>query len=153
MSNILSKPKYGWCSIKLGGGQISASYLDDIPYVWLECIEFGLRTCNPICLKADGESYGVRYILIDDIHVYLIDGDENFYVKDIDGKDVMRDIILSIEENIEDWTDWLSYDDMTEKQRERRKKTLLKLVNKARKAYNKDVEVENKMLGFHRKTI
>lgn len=153
MSNILSKPKYGWCSIKLDDRIISASYLDDIPYVWLECIEFGLRTCNPICLKADGESAGTRYIIIDGILVTLVDNEQSYFIHELDGKEVMKDIILDIEENIEDWTDWLSYDDMTEKQRERRKKTLLKLVDKARKAYNKDVEVENKMLGFHRKTI
>ena len=90
---MLEKPYCGWSSLKLKNYEMLISYLNDTPFEWLESINFGLRSYTTICLKADGEGHGVAYLIIDDIHVILVDGAcKATYLQEEDGYDIIKNI-------------------------------------------------------------
>lgn len=49
---MLTKPVHGWTDFQLEGtGAYGLSYLDDIPFEWLEQAVHGLETMLPFCVK------------------------------------------------------------------------------------------------------
>lgn len=49
---MLTKPVHGWTDFHLDGtGTYSLSYLDDIPFEWLDQAIHGLETMLPFCVK------------------------------------------------------------------------------------------------------
>lgn len=55
---MLTKPKHGWTDFHLEGmGTYGLSYLDDIPFEWLEQAIHGLETMLPFCVKGFLEPY------------------------------------------------------------------------------------------------
>lgn len=133
---MLGKPAIGWVRIELEDFKFSASYLTDIPCDWLEAIEFGLRTGNPICLKADGEDAGDIYIILDGSWVCMTDGYQytRFFLNSY-ADDITKEIIKDIRYHIDDWAYWWLYEDDTEKEVKERKEYLTKLITKAEEAW------------------
>ena len=49
---MLTKPEAGWSDFSLDGTSVyPLSYLDDIPFNWLDDAIHGLETLNPFCVK------------------------------------------------------------------------------------------------------
>lgn len=58
---MLSKPKDGWTTVKIGEFESEASYLVDIPFNWLNACLTGLTNKVPITLFIDEEThYGLE---------------------------------------------------------------------------------------------
>ena len=49
---MLTKPEAGWSDFSLDGTSVyTLSYLDDIPFEWLDEAIHGLEILNPFCVK------------------------------------------------------------------------------------------------------
>lgn len=123
---MLDAPKYGWSKITIGDWSDRCSYLDDVPFMLLEGLEEICRTGNPIAAKFDAEGY--EYIIIfDRYETHIITEAETGYIlKTVETtpEEMAAELIHDILENIESWSRWMNYGDMTDDELHERKKDL-----------------------------
>lgn len=110
---MLSKPKYGWSAITVGSWSDRCSYLDDVPTILLRSMInfFENKMFSPVAIKFDAEGY--EYTLVFDLGVvHIITEQENGYAlcsEELDCKQLGKELISDILQEIDGWTKWLSY--------------------------------------------
>ena len=132
---MLSKPVNGWTNVTLGGMELDASYVYDIPFCWLRACIHSLKYDLPLSLYADLEvskayitSYFARtHIIIED------EGYRLFVIEKINFTDIARMLIDDISACLDDWAEWYAMED-SEEDHERRKRELLQLLNETEAA-------------------
>ena len=106
---MLTKPKYGWTSIKIKDFECRASYLTWVP---IDCLEAMIRAIEErldfLC-TFDAEGWEFK-VISDDYRTYIINEAEYpsklTQIEDIDKFDLAKELIDDIESNIEDWYDF-----------------------------------------------
>lgn len=114
----LLKPEYGWSKLIFTRlGSISLSYIENVPFMFLEFINNILNSegYNMTTEVFDGE--GINHVLIGDeflIHMFSITdvGKGNIYT--VEFRDFYKAVIASLEENLVDWATFCSYEDNQE---------------------------------------
>lgn len=124
---MLSTPKYGWSNIKIGDWTDRCSYLDDVPFLLLEMLEENGRTSRPVSGKFDAEGY--EYIIVfDKYETHIItETDTGYELKTVEvrSEELAKDLIEDIRRDIDSWSGWIDYGDMSDDERQERKKDLL----------------------------
>ena len=113
---MLTKPEAGWSDFSLDGTSVyHLSYLDNIPFEWLDDAIHGLETLNPFCVKGFMEPD--RFICVVSFwncHIICEDEDRD----PLDPQDTIHEISHTsmlqfcqqfyddISENLDDWACW-----------------------------------------------
>ena len=138
---MLSKPKDGWTTVKIGEFESEASYLVDIPFDWLNVCLTGLTNKVPITLFIDEEGSEAFIVSYYDVTHVIIDRDdvsECITYRNIDFMDITKAIIEDIKLSFEDWVQWSPYED-AEEDYKKRKMQLKSLVLEVEKVLEKEV--------------
>ena len=105
---MLSKPEAGWTDFQLPGTKLyGLSYLDDIPYEWLDQTIHGLETGLPFWVKGFMEpgrvlclvSYVSCHIIVE--HGNNIDGYQE--TSPVSMLDFCKKLYYDLDDNVEDW--------------------------------------------------
>ena len=121
---LLSKPQYGWCDLSIGDWQDRASYLTNPHIDLLDAFINLFKNRKSSVVECDAE--GWTYIIVLDffvVHIIEDKDDFEYYSFDIDCKDLAKELIIDIEENIDYWSKW-DYCDDTKEDYQRTKKKL-----------------------------
>lgn len=128
---MLKEPKHGWSQITIGSWSDRCSYLDDVPFLLLEGIEEVCRTGNPVAVRLDAE--GWEYLIIFDLYeTHIITETDNGYTlktETIRIKSLAEELIADIRRDLDGWSIWTDYGDMSDDQASERKKGLTVLCN------------------------
>ena len=112
---MLSTPKSGWTTFKLGIHEYELSYLTDIAIDWIKQAIHGLETLEPFTVHGFLEpwrmlctvSYWNTHIFLEDDENIELDSEESNYeivhIKMIDFCQMLYD---DIKNNIEEWAKW-----------------------------------------------
>ena len=108
---MLKTPKYGWSEITIGNWSDRCNCHDDVPYRLLEAVDYTNRTQRSSSVKFDAEGY--MYIIVFDMcetHIICNNDDFNcnwqYTTIDISIKDIIRELIVDIRNNINAWSEW-----------------------------------------------
>ena len=136
---MLSKPRYGWTNIKLGNFIGRGSYLTDIPFDLLNSFINAIKYDIPASVWFDEEGseftlvshYSGTYIIVERETTELITIDINF-------NQLTNEIINDLESNIKEWTTWLDYLELTEKELEKRENSIKNKIEELKILLNKN---------------
>lgn len=111
---MLTKPKHGWTNVQIEDFVDRASYLTDIPNDCLDAFIYGIENNMPVVIYFDAEgwdyhlvaSYYESYIIREKESLEIYKFKKNYI-------DLAYELIKDIEDNINEWTNWLSYSDYT----------------------------------------
>lgn len=114
---MLSYPESGWSKITIGSWSERCSYLNDIPVKLLYSTESVLRTGRPHVQVFDAE--GWKYLIVFErrcIHIieetYNDNKDGwNHYDFNVDLRDVAKELIADIKDQLDGWVHWVCYSD------------------------------------------
>lgn len=145
---MLSKPNAGWTVVTIGKMKFNASYLTDIPIDCLTAAKNYLSGDPLLALFFDLEEEGILYVLSDKLGTFVItetnewDGEINGFKYKIDrigisAETLIQEIVQDIKRYIDEWADWLCYDELDPNKRVEIEK-LLKEVSEAQKTYKKE---------------
>jgi len=127
---MLTAPRSGWTDFSLEGtASYGLSYLDDIPFEWLEQAIHGLETMLPFCVKGFLEpdrllctvSYWNCYIVVEDDERYPLEP-EDFRTEysHTSMLEFCKALDRDIRADVDGWVSFLDYQpnaDLTEKKR------------------------------------
>ena len=131
---MLTEPDCGWSDFNLDGTSVDQlSYLDDIPFEWIDDAIHGLETLNPFCVKGFMEPG--RFICVVSFwncHIICEDEDRDPLTPQNTLHEISHTSMLQfcqqlyddISENLDSWTWW--YDYASESDFDTRKKELIK---------------------------
>ena len=131
---MLTEPDCGWSDFNLDGTSVyQLSYLDDIPFEWIDDAIHGLETLNPFCVKGFMEPG--RFICVVSFwncHIICEDEDRDPLTPQNTLHEISHTSMLQfcqqlyddISENLDSWTWW--YDYASESDFDTRKKELIK---------------------------
>ena len=124
---MLSKPKHGWTDITLGDFTGRGSYLTDIPVDLLNAFINALRDFIPASVFFDEEGSQFTLVSHHDGTYIIVEREEKPELISVDIKftELIKEVINDLESNINEWTDWMCYSDLTEEQLTQRKKILM----------------------------
>lgn len=138
------KLKSGWIYLTFDLGErfkikLSASYLDDIPILWLNSILANLRDKIPLVIKGDSE--GSRFsiiesdeglaIIVEDTGGYNLDYFGTIYLPRITKKELIEEILSEIETYLEEMIDW-NPEDLSNENRIKRKELILNKIEECK---------------------
>ena len=113
---MLTKPEAGWSDFSLDGTSVyPLSYLDDIPFNWLDDAIHGLETLNPFCVKGFMEpgrficvvSFWNCHIICEDEDKYpLIPEKTRHEISHTSMLQFCQQLYDDISENLDDWACW-----------------------------------------------
>ena len=113
---MLTKPEAGWSDFSLDGTSVyTLSYLDNIPFEWLDDAIHGLETLNPFCVKGFMEPE--RFICVVSFwNCHIICEDEDRDPLDLQNTtheishtsmlQFCQQLYDDISENLDDWACW-----------------------------------------------
>ena len=113
---MLTKPEAGWSDFSLDGTSVyTLSYLDNIPFEWLDDAIHGLETLNPFCVKGFMEPE--RFICVVSFwncHIICEDEDRDPLDLQKTTHEISHTSMLQfcqqlyddISENLDDWACW-----------------------------------------------
>ena len=113
---MLTKPEAGWSDFSLDGTSVyTLSYLDDIPFEWLDEAIHGLEILNPFCVKGFMEPE--RFICVVSFwncHIICEDEDRDPLDPQNTTHEISHTSMLQfcqqlyddISENLDDWARW-----------------------------------------------
>ena len=113
---MLTKPEAGWSDFSLDGTSVyTLSYLDNIPFEWLDDAIHGLETLNPFCVKGFMEPE--RFICVVSFwncHIICEDEDRDPLDPQNTTHEISHTSMLQfcqqlyddISENLDDWACW-----------------------------------------------
>ena len=113
---MLTKPEAGWSDFSLDGTSVyPLSYLDNIPFEWLDDAIHGLETLNPFCVKGFMEPG--RFICVVSFwncHIICEDEDRDPLNPQNTTHEISHTSMLQfcqqlyddISENLDDWARW-----------------------------------------------
>jgi len=124
---MLRKPEHGWSQITIGSWSDRCSYLDDVPFLLLECCEQALRTAKPSVVRLDAE--GWEYLIVFDLYEthIITETDEGFSLTTVTVtlRELAQELVSDIRENLSLWSVWTDCDgDGYDEEKEERSKDL-----------------------------
>ena len=128
---MLSTPKHGWGDITIGNWSDRCSYIDDVPFELLTSIRRLYDKHEPVLVRFDAE--GWEYIIVFDLfytHIISNKSDKegfNYFSIDVNIDDLVKELISDIRRDIDGWSKWLCYSDVTAEKIFERKRFLLNL--------------------------
>ena len=144
---MLTEPDCGWSDFNLDGTSVyQLSYLDDIPFEWIDDAIHGLETLNPFCVKGFMEP-GRFICVVSFWNCHIICEDENrdpltpqntlHEISHTSMLQFCQQLYDDISENLDRWTWWYNY--ASESDFDTRKKELIKKLTRL-----KELIAENK---------
>ena len=128
---MLSIPKNGWSTLKIGNFSSRVSYLTDVPYECLNACLAALKYNIPLAMSFDAEGWEFE-VLSNNINTYIImndeDGEDILKKEDVSKMELIKSIVDNIELNISDWAFW----DLDEYSVKKNKEELLRLIKDVR---------------------
>ncbi len=109
VDSVLSRPKNGWTTFRIGKTEFKLSYMTDLPVCWLDTMirDFG----EPYVVSCDCEPWMMDCIVnSNNIHIFYNDRYVASYVID---KDFTRIIMKDIADEHDAWAEW-SHDSWTD---------------------------------------
>ena len=113
---MLTKPDCGWSDFSLDGTSVyPLSYLDNIPFEWLDDAIHGLETLNPFCVKGFMEpdrficvvSFWNCHIICEDEDRDPLDPQNTTHeISHISMLQFCQQLYDDISENLDDWARW-----------------------------------------------
>lgn len=113
---VISKPFAGWVTFTFahdtGMTDFSASYLTDVPLDLLDSAIEYLKYHKSVCIDFDAEGRGSWHLILSEYDCYIIDDGTRItrHLKQ-DGDEIIKDILTYINMYLDDWVDWLCYDE------------------------------------------
>ena len=107
---ILTDINNGWCKFKLGNFKGHPSYIRDLPTDVINGYMDYIKTGHCV-IEFDEETSWFSLVICNENEVYIIahrDGLE-FYSIDLKAYEVIEELFEEIENNIDEWVDWLDY--------------------------------------------
>ena len=134
---MLTKPYAGWTEFSLEGtASYSLSYFDDIAFEWVEQAIHGLETMLPFCVKGFLEPYRVLCVVSYwNCHI-IVENDEREPLKPDEvqteySHTSMLDFCKYLYQDVSGYVDeWVSFMDVVEKDNKKKRKQLLKMLEK-----------------------
>jgi len=122
---MFTKPESGWTFLEIGDFSERASYLTDIPNDCLDAFIYALQNNTPIVIYFDAEGWEY-YLVCSWCQAYIILNKEKHEIITIDKniREIAKEFIKDIEENIDEWANWECYDDKDDNQIEEIKSEL-----------------------------
>ena len=118
---MLTKPDCGWSDFSLDGTSVyTLSYLDDIPFEWLDDAIHGLETLNPFCVKGFMEperficvvSFWNCHIICEDEDKEPLDPQNTIHeISHTSMLQFCQQLYDDISENLDDWACWDTFDE------------------------------------------
>ena len=116
---MLTKPDCGWSDFSLDGTSVyPLSYLDDIPFEWLDEAIHGLEILNPFCVKGFMEpgrficvvSFWNCHIICEDEDRDPLDPQNTIHeISHTSMLQFCQQLYDDISENLDDWARWYEY--------------------------------------------
>ena len=113
---MLTKPEAGWSDFSLDGTSVyHLSYLDNIPFEWLDDAIHGLETLNPFCVKGFMEpdrficvvSFWNCHIICEDEERDPLDPQSTIHeISHTSMLQFCQQLYDDISENLDDWACW-----------------------------------------------
>ena len=113
---MLTKPEAGWSDFSLDGTSVyTLSYLDNIPFEWLDDAIHGLETLNPFCVKGFMEperficvvSFWNCHIICEDEDSDPLDPQSTIHeISHTSMLQFCQQLYDDISENLDDWARW-----------------------------------------------
>ena len=113
---MLTKPEAGWSDFSLDGTSVyTLSYLDNIPFEWLDDAIHGLETLNPFCVKGFMEpgrficvvSFWNCHIICEDEDRDPLDPQNTIHeISHTSMLQFCQQLYDDISENLDDWACW-----------------------------------------------
>ena len=117
---MLTKPDCGWSDFSLTGTFVyPLSYLDNIPFNWLDDAIRGLETLNPFCVKGFMEpgrficviSFWNCHIICEEEDKEPLDPENTIHeISHTSMLQFCQQLYNDISENLDDWACWDNYD-------------------------------------------
>ena len=118
---MLTKPEHGWSDFNLDGTSVyPLSYLDNIPFEWLDDAIHGLETLNPFCVKGFMEpgrficvvSFWNCHIICEDEDRDPLDPQNTIHeISHTSMLQFCQQLYDDISENLDDWACWDTFDE------------------------------------------
>ena len=151
--HMLSKPDAGWTGFCLGSRTYYLSYLDDIPFEWLDQAIHGLKTMSPFAVHGFCEpgrvlclvSYWNCHIISEnDDRKELILSEMHWEFAHVNMLDFCKTLHADISQNLDAWSEWVNIFAETEREynkvKQKRKKLLEKRLRELEKLIQKNEE-------------
>ena len=115
---MFSKPRYGWSDVSLGNFKGRCSYLTDVPVDILNAFINAIKYDLPASVFFEEE--GSEFILVSSLYnTYIISDrkETKLYQSEISIFELAKEVISDIETNLDEWIDWMNYQDYDSKER------------------------------------
>ena len=153
---MLTKPEHGWSDFSLDGTSVyPLSYLDNIPFKWLDDAIHGLETLNPFCVKGFMEprrficvvSFWNCHIICEDEDRAPLDHPNTIHeISHTSMLQFCQQLYDDISENLDDWACWYDYASKTDF--DTRKEELIKKLARLKELIAKNEEHFGENRGF-----
>lgn len=114
---MISNPRYGWCSFKLGDFKGSPSYLTDVPVDLLNAfIDYYTKGYGVAVFDQEG-SYFTLVMSVYNWGVFIIEEKDSVVLHDLcyfHVDDLKEELIRDIEKDMNGWSDFIIDDDTEE---------------------------------------
>lgn len=105
INSVLSKPKAGWTTFKIGDTEFKLSYLLDLPNDWLDTILFAYECELPFVLKGECEP-GFMYCNVNELYVHIYYEEHHKASYEVYESDIINALINDFTKYIDEWADW-----------------------------------------------
>lgn len=115
---MFSKPRYGWSDVFIGDFKGRCSYLTDVPVDILNAFINAIKYDLPASVFFEEE--GSEFTLVSSrYNTYIISDREEtkLYQSEISIFELAKEVISDIETNLDEWIDWMNYQDYDSKER------------------------------------
>lgn len=114
---MISNPKHGWCSFKLGEFEGTPSYLTDVPLDLLNAfINYHTQGSGVVVLDEEG-SYFTLILTQYNFGIFIIEEKNKAALYDFSEmniKDLEKELIEDIESDLNGWANFITDDDLEE---------------------------------------
>lgn len=131
MVSMLSKPKYGWSTLKIGNFTSRISYLTDVPFDSLNASLASLKYGTSLSIGFDAEGWEFD-IMSNKLCTFIImnneEGEDVLIKESVSKEELIKEIVDDIELNVSEWAFW----DLDEYVVEKNKENILNLIKEIR---------------------
>lgn len=113
---MISNPKHGWCSFKLGEFEGTPSYLTDVPLDLLcAFIDYHTKGCGIVWFDEEGTEFS---LVLTPYSLFIIEERGNNPVlhdfSEMNIKNLEKELIKDIESDLNGWANFITGDDLKE---------------------------------------
>ncbi len=155
---MLSKPDTGWTGFCLGSRTYYLSYLDDIPFEWLNQAIHGLKTMSPFAVHGFCEpgrvlclvSYWNCHIISEnDDRKELILSETHWEFAHVNMLDFCKALYTDISHDLDAWSEWINIYAETEREYNKIKNKRKKLLEKRLRELEKLIQRNEQNFDEH----